>query len=123
MYKKVDKWPEVLPNDNGIRPAGKSNECFYCKQKVGQLHKQDCVTVTSVLRFNVLMNDKVVGTFEQHEPYSQDLDTIMFRLNEGSWCADNCLDDVDWNDDTIPPMIEEYIKKKGCSCSLLSFEF
>ena len=123
MYVKQNKWPTVLENDNGIRPAGKPDECFYCKQKVGQLHKQNCVVVTSILRFKVLLNNKEVGTYERHEPYSQDLDTIMFRLNEGTWCADNCLDDVDWSDESAIKTIEDHRNTGSCTCPLLSFEF
>jgi hypothetical protein len=39
----MDNWPLVAPNDDGIRPAGPRDACFYCRQKVGQPHKPDCV--------------------------------------------------------------------------------
>lgn len=39
----------VLVNDSGIRPAGKQDECFYCNQKVGQLHKTDCVMISQLV--------------------------------------------------------------------------
>lgn len=28
--KRCDSWPLVLENDDGIRPAGDSDRCFYC---------------------------------------------------------------------------------------------
>jgi hypothetical protein len=41
--KPKQEMPLVLPNDDGIRPAGNSDECFYCNQKIGTSHKEDCV--------------------------------------------------------------------------------
>jgi hypothetical protein len=44
-------WPLVDPQDDGIRPAGPSDACFYCEQLVGTPHARDCVVVTKVARF------------------------------------------------------------------------
>jgi len=38
--------PIVTFDDDGIRPNGKSAECLYCNQKIGQKHTYDCVTFT-----------------------------------------------------------------------------
>ncbi len=38
----MTKFPLVDKNDDGIRPAGKPDQCFYCQQKVGSEHKKDC---------------------------------------------------------------------------------
>ena len=46
-----NNWPLVDPFDDGIRPAGAPDACFYCKQKVGQPHKRDCVMVKKLVRF------------------------------------------------------------------------
>ena len=47
---KLAPWPLVDPKDNGIRPAGKAGECFYCNRKVGEEHKRDCVTIQKKVR-------------------------------------------------------------------------
>ena len=47
----ADPWPLVVEKDDGIRPAGPPDACFYCAQKVGQLHARDCVMVVKVVRF------------------------------------------------------------------------
>ncbi|HYE20102.1 MAG TPA: hypothetical protein VEA69_16760 [Tepidisphaeraceae bacterium] len=81
-------WPLVLPNDDGIRPAGPPDECFYCRQKVGTPHGPTCVCVTRRV--------KVRYTFEIEidVPHHWDDDHVHFHRNESSWCATNGLDDV-----------------------------
>ena len=39
--------PLVLKDDDGIRPAGRPNQCFYCNQQVGKPHKQDCACLVT----------------------------------------------------------------------------
>lgn len=95
-------WPLVAINDDGIRPAGKPDECFYCHQKIGQPHKKDC----GVVKRKVLIR----YTFEivedvPHYWTEQDFD---FNRNESSWCLNNALD-----------YIREYADKTcGCTCFL-----
>lgn len=38
------KHPEryKVTRDNGPRPAGPANQCFYCTRKIGQEHAADC---------------------------------------------------------------------------------
>ena len=57
----------VTADDEGIRPAGKPDECFYCLRKVGELHRDDCVTVTVVRRYKVILDGKEVGTLSLKE--------------------------------------------------------
>lgn len=52
-------WPLVDPNDDGIRPAGKPDECFYCNSKVGEEHGRQCCIVTKLVRLEY--------TFRQRE--------------------------------------------------------
>jgi hypothetical protein len=101
-----EKWPIVLKNDEGIRPAGNPDECFYCKSKVGELHKKDCVIVTKIV--------KVKYTFEIEicVPHSWDQDQINFHRNESSWCASNAIDDL-----------VEFDNKVGCLCPYFEAEY
>lgn len=88
---------KVLESDPGIRPAGKSNECLYCKQKVGQTHKESCIIMVRTVVYEVLIRDegelKFVGTWAHQEPASWTEKDMLFARNEGSWCADNLLGD------------------------------
>lgn len=122
MRTKVATWPAVLPDDDGIRPAGAPDECFYCQQKVGQPHKPDCVTVTKNVLYDVLMDDKKVGTLLWPEPHGWSPEQCEFVRNESSWCADNAINSIKWTD----PEAEKTIAALGeweCSCSRLGFRF
>lgn len=82
-------WPLVAPNDDGIRPAGPPDECFYCHQKVGKPHGRECVTVTKLVRitYTVQVDTRV--------PHSWDEDATRFHRTESSWCADNMLGEIE----------------------------
>ncbi len=43
----------VLKNDSGIRPAGKPDECFYCNQKIGTPHLDDCTMLLRKARVKI----------------------------------------------------------------------
>src|SRR5688572_17000869 len=98
--------PVVLPNDDGIRPARKSDECFYCQQKVGTSHHQDCVAIHK----KVLV--RAIVEYEIEVPYSWDKEQIEFQRNEGSWCASNMLQELE-NLDT----------DEHCLCPNVTYEF
>jgi hypothetical protein len=46
----IPDFPLVDPRDDGIRPTGAPDECFYCKQKVGTPHLCDCTAVHQKVR-------------------------------------------------------------------------
>ena len=81
--------PIVLPNDDGIRPAGKPNACFYCDSKVGEPHGEECVAVHKRVRVRYIMEIEieVPAHWGQHE--------VEFHRNDSSWCANNARNDVD----------------------------
>lgn len=135
-------WPLVDPNDDGIRPAGKPNECFYCQMMVGASHKEDCVMVEKTIEMGVyvaLPNAVTfVGTWKLSVPHFWDADMCEFHKNDGSWCANNFLDakraNVQWDDGNdlsssdIEPewtMLESFGGDDGvpCLCAVLEFEF
>ncbi len=82
-------WPLVMPDDDGIRPAGTPGECFYCQQAVGQPHERDCVVVTKRVRLRY--------TFEVivEVPHAWDQTMIEFHRNESSWSSSNALVELD----------------------------
>jgi hypothetical protein len=82
---------EITENDDGIRPAGQPDECFYCNRKVGQLHEDGCV---------ITWKDKTVKLvavieIEKSVPEHYNREDIMYKYNEGTWCASNLQDEFD----------------------------
>ena len=92
--------------DDGIRPAGDKNHCFYCGEEKGSQHKNDCVircrTIIMEMKINIPMD----------VPEFWDIEQCEFHKNKGSWCANNILS-----------YLEELIKNHGCLCSLTEFTF
>src|SRR5262245_5662300 len=100
------EWPLVAVNDDELRPAGKPEECYYCKQKIGTPHGSRCVCVTKRVRLRYSYEVKV------DIPHFWTVDDIEFHRNESSWCADNSLDDL-----------EKMKGQHGCLCHVFSAEF
>jgi hypothetical protein len=89
-----DNWPLVHPKDDGIRPAGNPDECFYCNQKVGQPHAPDCVAVSRRARFTVTLevdidmpccwdNETDYQTFHEEHGYEEVWNALEQELSEG----------------------------------------
>lgn len=98
----------VLADDNGIRPAGKPDECFYCRQKIGTPHKDDCVCLEKLI--------KVRYTFEFPilEPAHWDEKHYHFCRNEGTCCASNAIAELIAYRDSC---------KEGCLCHAFEAEY
>ncbi|TXH51025.1 MAG: hypothetical protein E6Q97_19265 [Desulfurellales bacterium] len=97
--------PTVLVDDDGIRPAGKPDECFYCQRKVGEQHQPDCVIVTKRVRIRYSF------TIEETVPHHWTKEQIEFHRNYSTWCADNAID-----------RISEVANEHGCSCGFATAE-
>ena len=80
---------EVLPNDDGIRPAGPPDECFYCQQKVGQIHGAECAVMRQHVLLRAWVRDQGVFEWMEAVPFYWDELQIIFHYNHGTWCADN----------------------------------
>jgi hypothetical protein len=91
--------PNVLPNDSGVRPGGKSDECMYCKQKVGTPHLPSCIVVSKRVRLRFTVD------IERDEPFSWGKEDLESHYNEGSTCANN-----------VAAMIVQYISELGADC-------
>lgn len=98
---------QVDPDDDGIRPAGPDDACFYCRSRVGELHDKDCVAW--------LRRVKVRYTFEIETdmPTGWDEEEIAFHWHGSSWCSTNALDEI-----------REYIEEEhnGCACQCFQGE-
>ena len=71
---RLASWPLVNPKDDGIRPAGKPDECFYCNRKVGEPHGRDCVMVDRKIRARYTIE---VITDDTHR--NTDEDTVVWH--------------------------------------------
>lgn len=122
----MSNWPLVDPRDDGIRPAGGPNECFYCGKKIGEPHARDCVIVTRRVLVRIESADGTIsGMWEKDSPYSFDPEMIEYMYNDGTWCANNILDyDVAWDQPGAYEKLKEIAQRDDeCLCGMLGFKF
>jgi hypothetical protein len=117
-------WFVVLPDDYGIRPAGAPDRCFYCDAQVGQFHGLECPMIEKKVAYDVLADGIKIGTWSRNEPYCWDDNRCEFHKNEGTWCADNALDVIEWLDHDKALEVRKKIDALAddeCACDLLVF--
>jgi hypothetical protein len=78
-----------------------NGHCFYCDEKTGTPHKDDCVCVCRKVRVRLTIE------YEIDAPAAWDKAQVEFHRNHGSWCANNALSELD-----------EYAAREdvGCLC-------
>ncbi len=133
MRQKLNEWPKVLPNDNGIRPAGPPDACFYCGARVGVLHGSDCVTVEKEVEVAVKVTLEkgraIRGIWRKFVPHSWEPYNIEFQMNESSWCASNIFnhwDDITWDEESkagAQELIDTYAEYDHCLCGCFEGKF
>lgn len=95
-----------IVTSEAMRPASPdSRQCFYYQQPINQPHKQTCV----LIKKKVLV--RMTVEYEIEVPASWNKQMIEFFRNEGSWCSDNALNEL-----------ENLSEDKGCLCSVMEFE-
>lgn len=99
------QWPIVAPNDDGVRPGGLADRCFYCNQKIGDPHNLDCVIVHKRVRLRYTFEVEV-----EVPHYWTEADTLHHR-NDSTWCANNAFADIDAN------------SPGGCPCPIFKCEW
>lgn len=117
---KCEGWPNVLPDDDGIRPAGDASRCFYCNREVGEPHGRECVTVLSKTRYGVYLDGERVGTWRREDPFFWTEQDRASHKNESSWCADNAMDTVDWVSDEAMGRVDAATEDR-CACGVVEF--
>ncbi len=87
MKDKELNYPTFMieATDDGIRPAGEPDQCFYCGHRVGELHSVGCVITWSHKKVKLV----ALVTFEEEVPEHWTAEDILFRYNESTWCAGN----------------------------------
>ena len=75
----------IVTPDN-VPPRGKPGECFWCHEKIGELHKYECSTMTKPVEVAITIRGVI------DVPISWDAGMVEFHMNESSNCIDNQLD-------------------------------
>lgn len=110
----------------GVRPAGKPDECFYCRNKSGEQHKADCVIRKRTVVVKMTM-EYVIAV-----PEDWDVSNIEFHRNESSWCANNAREELTKMFEYIEKSREEVVNPDGttshgndvpCLCDRTQFEY
>lgn len=97
--------PPLVTADNGPRPNGRPDQCFYCHQMIGEYHDPNCVLWTR----QVLV--RAVVEYSIEVPRSWDKKRIESHRNDGTWCASNGLAEI------------EQLVGDGCGCGVLRYEY
>lgn len=102
---------------HGPRPAGKPDECFYCKAPVGDVHQPDCVmrVRTVMITYQIEILEEVPEDWTEAQ--------MLFRKNEGAWCADNLLPLIERQNKAIESTkikINEVAESGGCWCPVVT---
>lgn len=80
---------QYVTEENGVRPAGPPDACFYCKALLGGEHKPECVCILKMVTIRMTVEYPV------KVPASWTKENIEFHRNEGTWCSDNALAELD----------------------------
>ena len=87
------------------RPAKMDGRCFYCNELIGSNHKLDCVLVQKKVKI------KMTVEYEVDVPSSWNKENIEFHRNEGTWCSNNAIDEL------------ETAFEKTCMCGTTKFKY
>lgn len=92
--------------EKACRPLGPPGHCTYCGAVLGSLHKVDCALISK----KVLV--RMTVEYEVDVPFHWGKEEVEFHRNEGSWCADNSIEEL-----------ERLAQDKGCLCGVVKFEY
>ena len=71
------------------KPNSFTNTCFYCHQKIGDYHKDDCVLVSKKIEIQAIIK------YEITVPNDWDKEQIEFARNDGNWCSNNMIQELE----------------------------
>lgn len=78
----------TVTKDNGPRPAGKPDRCFYCERRIGAEHKENCV-----LRIKTVVI-KATIEYTVSVPAHWTAEDVRFNRNQSSRCASNIIEEM-----------------------------
>lgn len=91
--------PDFIVTKSAMRPASTKEQCFYCNRAIGAMHDASCVLIKKKVRVRFTVE------YEVSVPASWDKHMIEFQRNDGSWCVDNAIREL-----------EALAEAKGCLC-------
>ena len=74
-----------VTRDNGPRPAGPPDRCFYCTRALGQAHAETCVLYQRTVKI------RAVVEYEVRVPAAWTPERVEQARNESVWSAGNVL--------------------------------
>ena len=90
----------LVTTDNGPRPAGPPDRCFYCSQRLGRPHTDDCVLVTKTTKIRLSFE------IEVDVPRCWNDDDIEYQFgSDSSWCC--CIENIAGYMKTLGPAEQE----------------
>jgi hypothetical protein len=92
--------------EKAMRPAATLRACFYCAEPVGGQHKASCVLVSKRVKVRATIE------YEIEVPASFGQAAIEFQRNDGTWCADNMIREL-----------EALKEADGCLCPRTIFTY
>jgi hypothetical protein len=96
--------------DNGVRPAGEPDKCFYCGAKVldgGEVkHVTECVLLHKTVVLQMTIN-YVVSVPRHWDKYN-----VESHRNDTSWCTNNEINSL-----------KEWAEKGNCYCMHADIKF
>ena len=105
MNKKNNKELKHKVTSEAMHPGSSKKQCLYCQRIIGAYHKSDCVLIRKRVKVRATVEYEIVV------PFFWDKSNIEFHRNDGSWCANNMIDEL------------EELGKGDCLCGLVHFEY
>lgn len=78
----------VQPDDDGIRPAGPDDACYYCGTEIGGQHDEKCPILRRVVVLEATITVALPVTLDATP------ESIEFHWNNGTRCASNLVDEL-----------------------------
>jgi hypothetical protein len=97
---------EFKVTEKAMRSSSPERQCFYCKEPVGQPHKENCPTIMKNVRIRMSVE------YEIAVASLWDKEMIECARNEPGWCQSNAIAEL-----------EDLAKEKGCHCGMFTFEY
>lgn len=88
------------------RPNRMDGTCFFCHEPVGGQHKEECVAYERKVIVRAIVE------YEVSVPNSWSPEMIEFHRNDGSWCSNNMLGELD-----------DIREEDDCLCHCTRFEY
>ena len=76
----------LVTKENGPRPRGRDDECFYCHHAIGTEHAKTCVC----RKRTIMVRVEIDMAYDVPEHWDKDM--IDFHFGDSSWCADNIVE-------------------------------